>query len=131
MDPRVERMADVVVNYCVSVKPGQWVIIQSNVQGAAMAEACQRAVLRTGGYPTVFLSTESLELGRLREGSDEQLSYITPAAQVIAEKADARISILAPANTRAMMSSDPARVSLARKAAEPLSAITMRRTSEG
>ena len=27
MDPRVEKLADVVVNYCVYVKPGDWVVI--------------------------------------------------------------------------------------------------------
>ena len=55
MDPRVERMADVLVNYCVSVKPGQWVVMNTGTPAEPMAVACQRAILRAGAYPNVYV----------------------------------------------------------------------------
>lgn len=32
MDPCTEKMAEVLINYSVSVKPGQWVAIQSPLE---------------------------------------------------------------------------------------------------
>ena len=48
MDPRVEKMASVLVNYCVGVRPNDLVIIQSSELGVPMVDACFRAILQAG-----------------------------------------------------------------------------------
>jgi aminopeptidase len=131
MDPRIDQMADVIVNYCVTVKPSQWVMVNTTVLGEPLAAAIQRAVLRAGGFPTVLLGSERLDTDFIRYANDEQLAYISPVTLVASEKVDARIAILAPANTRARAGLDPARLAQRSKAMEPLGEMSMRRTHEG
>jgi aminopeptidase len=131
MDPRVEKMADVLVNYSVGVQPGQWVVIQSPILGEPLALACMRAVLKAGGNPTVmFTSEDSAEL-LYTEGTEAQLSFVSPLAHVLAEQVDARISILAPRNTRALSAVPPENSVIVSKAHEGLLETSMRRTAEG
>src|SRR5438270_5699399 len=115
MDSRVERMADVLVNYSIAAQPGQWIVVVTTTLGEPIAAACQRAILQAGAHPTVMLGADSLNTGFLKEANDEQLEFVSPVTQLITEKADARILILAPANTRAMMSVDPDRTALRSK----------------
>ncbi len=38
IDPRCAKLADVLVNYSVAVKPGDWVLIQGDLLTAPMIE---------------------------------------------------------------------------------------------
>lgn len=131
MDPRIERMADVLVNYSLEVKPGDWAVVMTTVLGEPLAAACQRAILRAGGNPTIQLGSEQFDRGFYTEANDEQLAFVSPSTRVITEQADARMAILAPANTRALTNIDPARMAVRNKAMEPLMETSMRRTAEG
>ena len=63
MDPRVQSMANVLVNYSVAVRQGDWVVIQSPILGEPLADACVRATLAAGGNPlAIFLSGTVQEL---------------------------------------------------------------------
>jgi aminopeptidase len=66
---------------------------------------------------------------RLREGSDEQLADPDPAGLWAAEHYDAILRIGAAENTMALAGVDPARLALARRAAAPIGAAAMRRTT--
>lgn len=131
MDPMLQRMADVLVEYCVGVQKGQWVVVQTSVLGEEIAGALQAAILRAGGYPQVLLSSERLQVGYLKEADNDQLVYRSPIMKVMMEQPDAAITVLAPANTRAMMSADPAKAATRQKAFEEFGEIVMRRTAEG
>ncbi len=52
-DPRYEKLADVLVNYSVGVKPGQIVRISGEPVAAPLAIEIYRKVLAAGGHPTV------------------------------------------------------------------------------
>lgn len=131
MDPRVDAMASVLVNYSVGVKKGDWIVIQSPILGEPLADACTKAVLEAGGQPTVLFSSEVISETIYRTADDEQLKYISPVTHTIFEQSDGRISILAPRNTRALTQIDPARMALSSQAATPLQELMMRRTAEG
>jgi aminopeptidase len=131
MDPRVEKMASVLVNYSVSVKPADLVFIQTTTLGMPLVDACFKAVLDAGGNPATHISSEELRETLLRYGSDEQLSFIDPMSKVAIEEVDCSIGIIAPANTRATASADPSRMALANKAMEPLMETFMQRTADG
>jgi aminopeptidase len=72
-----------------------------------------------------------MRVALLKEGSDEQLQFVSPTSRLIYERADALIGISAPANTRSLMTVDPARMALFQKSAEDLMATQMRRTEAG
>lgn len=131
MDSRVEKLADVVVNYCVYVKKGDWVVIQSPFLGEPLADACAAAVLKAGGHPTVLYGGPNTRETFFRHAADEQLTFVAPHNQTIMEQMDVNISIGAPSNTRSASSINPARMATQNKAFEPLFAKHMQRVAEG
>lgn len=131
MDPRVEKMADVLVQYSVSAQAGDWIVIQTSVLGEELAGACVRSALECGAHPSVLLSSDEVQETFLRNANDDQLSFISPLARASTEQADATISILAPRNTRALSGVDPERMAMQSKAMEPLSEKFMERSAGG
>lgn len=131
MDPRVQKLAEVIVGYCVGVKPGEWVVIQSPALGEPLAAACVSEVLRAGGNPTTVLGSEDIREIHLREGSDEQLAFVDPLTRTAIEQMDVSIGLLAPRNTRALANLDPSRMAIQNKAQEPLLERYLQRTADG
>lgn len=133
MDPRVEKMAAVLVNHSLSVRAGDWVIIQTPIPAEPLAEACVRHVLAAGGNPQVIFSSEEIRETMLRHASDDQITFqsTSPLSHLLIEQADVSLNILAPTNTHALQSVDPSRFTLARKASDPLSKTYFRRYQEG
>src|SRR5689334_963793 len=108
-DIRIERWAHTLVHYCLYLKPGDIVTIQSTPAAMPLIEAFYQETLRVGAHPVPLLQIDSLNEMLLREGNDAQLEWLSPAAQAWAEKANARLSIHSSENTRAASSIDPAR----------------------
>ena len=131
MDSRLKSMADVLVNYSIGVKPGDWVVIQSPILGEPMVDACVRSVLEAGGHASPQLTSEVISETQYLYAGEEQLGFISPMSRIMYDQADSRISILAPRNTRGLSSVDPAKMAIAARAAEPLLETMMRRTSDG
>lgn len=133
MDPRTQAMAAVIVNYSIGVRKGDWVIIQTPLPGKPMAHALVDEVLAAGGYPNVIFSSEDIQESLLRKGTDEQLQFLatSPLTKTFAEGADARISIIAPENTRALTEIHPSRMTVYSRAAQPLLETFMKRSASG
>ncbi|MGH2549211.1 MAG: aminopeptidase, partial [Thermomicrobiales bacterium] len=77
IDPRFERWADVQVNYCVGVQPGERVAISGGIEAAPLLRALVRSVVKAGGFPVLLPLLEGVHNDLLALGSNEQLSYIT------------------------------------------------------
>jgi len=60
-DIRVEKLADLMVNYSVAVKPGDKVVIQGETSGEPLIKAVYAKVLQAGGYPFVMTSLPGME----------------------------------------------------------------------
>ncbi|MGI8825443.1 MAG: aminopeptidase [Chloroflexota bacterium] len=120
MDPRAQHMATVLVNYCLGVRPGWWVLIWSHLPGEPLVVACTEEILRAGANPSVLFNSEENQEAFLREANDEQLRFLDPMGRVGIEQADALINIRATGNSRTLSSVDPARIALREKAREPL-----------
>ena len=77
-DPRMRNLANILVNYSVAVRPGDWVVINGHVLALPLVNEVVRLVLRAGGNPTVQLSADEIEETILRESSEAQLAWISP-----------------------------------------------------
>jgi aminopeptidase len=108
-DPRVERLADVLVNYSTSVEPGQLVLLETTPLAAPLLRALYRGVLEAGGHPQTRLGFEGAAEALLAEGSEEQIEWLNPMRVEDFEQADVRISVEASWNTRELTGIDPAR----------------------
>src|SRR6476660_9730091 len=131
IDPRLEKLADILVNYCAAVRPGDWVRVQADVLALPLVRDVQRLILQAGGHPSVHLSADELEESFLREASEEQLAWIAPTEPVLNDQIDASIRIAASSNTRALTGLDPSKPRLFQNARSHLRRVYMQRAAEG
>ncbi|MAS34614.1 MAG: aminopeptidase [Anaerolineaceae bacterium] len=101
-DVRLQRLANVLVNYSTEVQPGEWVGVLGDVAALPALREVYAAVIKAGGYPSLMLSDEYMSRLLLREGSDDQLEWLDPSHTLYYEQADVYIRVNATSNTRAM-----------------------------
>ena len=108
-DPRLARLAELVVGYSLELQPGQIVRIDSPTIAAPLGEELYRAGLRADGYPYLSVELESLPEILVREGSGDQIEFISPVAETEIDRVDAIVTIWAERNTRALTGVEPER----------------------
>jgi aminopeptidase len=130
-DQRADALAQILVRYSTRVKKGDVCAIQSSTAAEVLVQAVYEEVLRAGGLPILMLTTEGAQPALYELASDEQLDWIAPTAEWVAENADVRIAIMAEVNSRELSGADPKKQSRAQKARQPLLETLMRRTAAG
>lgn len=129
-DPRLEKLADVLVNYSVGVKKDQAVRISGPPPAQPLVVEIYRKVIAAGGHPLVRMSPEELGEVFLKHATDEQLRYVSPVSLFEYEKIDCSIGIWAEENTKSLTNVDPGRIGLSQAARKPLMEIFMKRAAE-
>ena len=130
-DPRLEKLADVLVNYSTGVRPGQLVRITAPSVASPLVAELYRRVVAAGGHPMVRLSPDELSEIFLKNASDEQLKYVNPVSLFEVERIDASIGVWADENTKALTNVDPKRMGLSQAARKPLMETFMQRAADG
>ncbi len=130
-DDRLNKLAKVLVNYSVGVKPGQLVRISGPSVSQPLIVELYRETILAGGNPLVRMVPEELAEIILKTGSDEQLRYISPINVKEYETVDCSIGIWAEENTRALTNIDPKKMGLSQTARKPLMETFMKRAAEG
>src|SRR4051812_16259639 len=92
-DPRLEKLADVLVNYSVGVKKDQLVRISGPPIAQPLIVELYRKVLSAGGQPMVRSAPEELSEILIKEGSDEQIRFCNPLMIAEFERIDCSIGI--------------------------------------
>ena len=108
-DPRLARLGELIVGYSLGLQPGKVLRIDSPYAGVPLAVEVYRAGLRAGALPYVNVELEHLPEILVRDGSEEQLEFIPPAALGEIDMLDAIATIWAEGNTRALTGSQPDR----------------------
>jgi aminopeptidase len=130
-DPRLVRLAEVLVNYSVEVKPGDWVVVQGDLLTAPMVEEIYRLILEAGGRPNTMFSATRLSEIFYQTASEEQLTWISPFTELAYGEVDVVISLMGTENTRNLTGVDPARIGKAQAARGELFTRFMKRSAEG
>ena len=94
---------------CTGFAKGDLVCIDTGPAAAPLVRRLWRRVLEAGGHPHLRLDVDGAPELLLREGSDEQVSWMSPLRRAEVERADVRIAIYADVNTRANSGVDPER----------------------
>lgn len=130
-DPRVERLAQLLVRYSVPVAEGHKVEISGTTLAAPLLRELYRETLRAGGLP--FLRMGLPDQGELlfKMATDAQLSAVSPIDRLVIEEFDGRFVVLSDENTQELAGVDPARQALRQKARRELTETFMRRSAEG
>jgi aminopeptidase len=86
LDPRVRKLADVLVNYACAVKPGENVLIEAIDVPVEFAAALVETARAAGARPFVALKSNRVNRALMRAGTQEQWDTIAPHERAQMEK---------------------------------------------
>jgi aminopeptidase len=128
-DPRMDKLARVLVNYSVNVKRGNVVRISGSVIGLPLIRAIYREVLQAGGHPLLRLADDQCADIFFENARPAQLSYLNPLTKREFELIDCAIGVWGDENTKAMSRVDPGKQAMLSQARRPLMTIVTRRSA--
>ncbi len=131
IDQRLVKLADLLVNYSVEVKPGQKVLIQGSVLAEALIKEVYIKVLEAGGHPINMISFREQDYTFFTHANEDQLKFIHEPVKYMYENYDARIYIMGGENTRSLTNIDPDIATIRHKATGSLLNTMLRRFSAG
>jgi len=131
IDPRLAKMAEVLVDYSLELKPGDKFLIESTDLATPLIKEIYRLALLRGAHPEVQLQPEGLSKIYYSTASDEQLQYISPLREKVIREYDAFLALKADHNTKALTNVDSSKMALRQRAAAPLNQCFMERAAQG
>ncbi len=131
MDPRVAKLAKVLVNYSIALKPGDRFVLRTSPLAEELNLAVYEEALKAGAHVFVQVNLPGADELFYKYASEAQLDYVSPVRKLIIETFEASLYIEAEHNTRSLSGIDPTRMARARKANAPLSKISMERSARG
>ena len=133
-DPRVEKLAKVMVHYSLAIKPGQKVYLQTTPAAHEFNLAFYEEAIKAGAHVTFAIDGAYYPGAQeifLKHASKKQLEFVSPVRKLMIETYDARMVVEAETNTRELAGVDPKRISLWRKANAPLFQKMVKRIESG
>lgn len=130
-DPRLDKLARVLVEYSTGIKPGQLVRLTGDPVALPLLEAIYEAALKVGAHPYVKCAPASLQDLFYAHASEEQLKYVSPLAVEEIGRIDVSIGLWAETNTKSLTRVDPKRSSMASAARMPIMDVFMERAAKG
>ncbi len=131
LDARVEKLAQVLVQYSVAVRPNDKVYLQGSSATEPLLKALYIEVLKAGGNPYVRAQLPGMDELLYRHASDDQLRYVSPVARLVYETYDVFISLSGSLNTKELTNVAPDKLVLAKQASRDLFTTFMRRAASG
>lgn len=108
MDPRTQKMANVIVNYSTQVKAGERVLFRgTSPQAQPLMQALTEEALKVGAHPVNYIHMHDEDGVMMRHGSIEQIEHVNPMLKLMYDSADVIVRIEADENTRALASFAP------------------------
>jgi len=107
VDPRIKRLADILVNYSIKIKPGAIIEISCGPEAKDLAVECHNLVLKKGGLPRVKVALPEIGYWYYKLADKNQLEAFPKISMMEAENTDGHISIGAEYNTKEFSNIDP------------------------
>jgi aminopeptidase len=130
-DPRLEKLADVLVGYSTAIRPGDVVRIEGNPPTTPLIRELYRASVRAGAHPTAGLVVDEALEALLEDGTEEQLDWVPLDVRWALEHGDVWIVLDGPENTRHLSGADPARMARRVRARDPYQTRYLERSHRG
>jgi aminopeptidase len=130
-DPRVAKLAQVIVHYSLSLRPGQQFWLRTTPLAQELNLAVYEEAVKAGAYVFVDQSIPGADEAFYRNASGEQLDFVPPITKLIVDTFDSSLRIWADENTRALAGVDPKRLARGRRARAELFNTTLRRSAAG
>ncbi len=131
VEPRIAKLADVIVGYSIGAKPGELVLIEGSSAAIDLVGELYRRVLAAGAHPVIRIGVEGVRETLLGSGTGAQVEWLNPRAVDDVERADARIQILAETNTRSLSGVDPSMQAKFSRSRSPILTRVLERSAAG
>lgn len=119
-DSRVQKLAQVLVNYCLEIRKGDRLRITGPVAAVPLIREAYREAVRAGAHVTARAEISDLAEIYLSEASDEQLNFFPELLLREVEYYDALLYVSAEENTKYLSSADPKRLAQRGKTNAPI-----------
>jgi aminopeptidase len=119
-DPRIERLASLLVDYSLELGAGEMLLIEAFDVAGPLVVALHRKAIERGAHPYAQIGLEGLDEILLEEAGEEQLTFVSDIQRSEIEAVDAVVTIWGRNNTRSFTRLDPARQALLMKARREL-----------
>jgi len=130
-DPRIAKLAKVLINYSLKIQPGEQLLLQTSPLADELTIAVYEEAIKAGAHVLTMNHVPGLREIFFKSASDEQLTYIAPVQKMMLETFDAFLQIQADSNTRALSGVDPKRMAEFGRANAEMSKIMMQRSATG
>ncbi|NOQ49123.1 MAG: aminopeptidase [Nitrosomonadaceae bacterium] len=128
MDSRLNKYAEVLVDYSTRIKEGEQVLLRGGVLGAPLLNTVHKRILEKGATAFVMPFLEHEKEIYFNSASDEVIQTVNPVLKHIYETFDAIITIWAEGNTRSMTNVDPQKLQWHETALRDNSKIVLKRS---
>ena len=131
VDARVEKLAELMVDYSLGVKKDETVLIRAHSPAEPLIKALNRKIIEAGAHAFLLVEIPGIEGDVMRYGSDEQIEFIHKPHEILYGTYDCMIRVLADNNTHALSGVPSEKVSRALKARSGLMKTYMDRAASG
>lgn len=97
---QLNRYAHLLVNYCVSLQPGERLFVNTTTLAVPLLLEIQRAVLEAGGYLEFSLSLEGQAAVMNEHGNEAQFGYVPTLYREAVNNFEAYLNVRAPFTLR-------------------------------
>lgn len=129
-DPRIKKLAEILVNYSLEIKPGDQFQIRTTPLAQELALAVFEEAVKAGAHVLTTMNLPGSEELFYKLANDDQLEFVSPVRKLIVDSFDAILAIGADYNTRALSGVDPQRLSINRKANTPITKVFFERSAK-
>lgn len=122
-DPRVAKLAQVLVQYSLNLQPEEQFVLRTSPLAEELNLAVYEQAIKAGAHVTTLVGLPGTAEIFYKHASDAQLEYVSPIRRMIAESFDSSLYIEAEHNTRELSGIDPKRQAQVSKAGAEISKI--------
>jgi aminopeptidase len=129
-DPRIEKLAQILVDHSAQIKPGDRVAIEATTAAEPLVRALCATLLDRGAHPHLLLDLPDQDEILFAHARDAQLDLPPTFRKLAYEQFESRIRIHSATNPRALSQVDPARQRRRQKALAPILEAQLRRGAD-
>jgi aminopeptidase len=109
-DIRIEKLAKLLVNYSLDIQKGEKFLISSSYVAMPLIKEVYKEALLKGAFPDVRIQSDELKEILLKNGTEEQLLFMTPIDKKTVDTYDVFLSIWGDENTKPFSNIDSSKI---------------------
>jgi len=121
MDLRTQKLAKLLVDYSIFVKPGEKVVISGNSEAEEFIKAIYKEVILKGAHPILRVNLPGLSPFFYKYANKEQIERFPKEFDFMVKNAQKYIGIITETNTKELTNIDPKKIVARRKIVNPIS----------